>query len=319
MLEREQGPAEAFAVIHDLQPAEQAGRSLLRAAHIGHVVHVAVVVDLRVRHADGPGGCHRLRQRQAAQARFPLRYMHGQLPQSGDLPQVDHVPRLGIHEHPAVHGRADDLAVCAEIIVAHAHHGRRAAQPGAHGQRLVRSGQTCQLQPAAHEHPQAAEVRDHAVVADVQRVCVVRGGALERAHQLCGCPDPVVYGAAAYFQNLLHFVPPASLGGNTAQLHLRPSPDVFHRSIGSKSLRYCAAVGGFAALRMRHAPCGYTKYICTFQTLSRQKISRRMLSLNRAVLPLIMPYCNTSPRLRQPREKAAPARKQEPPGDQKRK
>ena len=38
-----------------------------------------------------------------------------------------------------------------------------------------------------------------------------------------------------------------------------------------------------------------------------------MLSLNRAVLPLIMPYCNTSLRLRQPREKAAPARKQEPP------
>ena len=32
MLEREQGPAEAFAVIHDLQPAEQAGRGLLRAA-----------------------------------------------------------------------------------------------------------------------------------------------------------------------------------------------------------------------------------------------------------------------------------------------
>ena len=90
-------------------------------------------------------------------------------------------------------------------------------------------------------------------------------------------------------------------------------PDLFRQSIGSESLWYCAAVGGFAALRMRHAPCGYTKYICTFQTLSRQKISRRMLSLNRAVLPLIMPYCNTSPRLRQPREKAAPARKQEPP------
>ena len=43
--------------------------------------------------------------------------------------------------------------------------------------------------------------------------------------------------------------------GSTAQLQLRPSPDIFHRSIGLKSLRY-------------------TKYICTFQTLSRQKISR---------------------------------------------
>ena len=112
-------------------------------------------------------------------------------------------------------------------------------------------------------------------------------GALERAHQLCGCPDPVVYGAAAYFQNLLHFVPPASLGGNTAQLQLRPSPDIFHRSIGSKSLRYCAAVGGFAALRMRHAPCGYTKYNCTFQTSPCQKISRHPLLLINSELPLI--------------------------------
>ena len=77
-------------------------------------------------------------------------------------------------------------------------------------------------------------------------------------------------------------------------IRLQPSPDIFRRSIGPKSLKY-------------------TKYSCTFQTVSRQKISRRMLSLNRAVLPLIMPYCNTSPRLRQPRERAAPARKQEPP------
>ena len=76
-----------------------------------------------------------------------------------------------------------------------------------------------------------------------------------------------------------------NLLGNTAQLQLRPSPDIFRRSIGLKSLRYCAADGGFAALRMRHAPCGYTKYICTFQTLSRQKISRRMLLLNHALLP----------------------------------
>ena len=58
-----------------------------------------------------------------------------------------------------------------------------------------------------------------------------------------------------------------NLLGNTAQLQLRPSPDIFRRSIGLKSLRY-------------------TKYICTFQTLSRQKISRRMLSLNAAVLPV---------------------------------
>ena len=56
--------------------------------------------------------------------------------------------------------------------------------------------------------------------------------------------------------------------GNTAQLQLRPSPDIFRRSIGLKSLRY-------------------TKYICTFQTLSRRKTSRRMLSLNRAVLPYV--------------------------------
>ena len=87
---------------------------------------------------------------------------------------------------------------------------------------------------------------------------------------------------------------------NTAQMHLRPSADIFRRSIGSESLT-----------------C--TKHARTFQTLPRQKISRRMLSLNRAVLPLIMPYCNTSLRLRQPRERAAPARRQEPPGDQKRK
>jgi len=57
-----------------------------------------------------------------------------------------------------------------------------------------------------------------------------------------------------------------NLLGNTAQLQLRPSPDIFRRSIGLKSLRY-------------------TKYICTFQTLSRQKISRRMLLLNHALLP----------------------------------
>ena len=56
--------------------------------------------------------------------------------------------------------------------------------------------------------------------------------------------------------------------GSTAQLQLRPSPDIFRRSIGLKSLRY-------------------TKYICTFQTLSRLKTSRRMLSLNRAVLPYV--------------------------------
>ena len=56
--------------------------------------------------------------------------------------------------------------------------------------------------------------------------------------------------------------------GSTAQLQLRPSPDIFRRSIGLKSLRYA-------------------KYICTFQTLSRLKTSRRMLSLNRAVLPYV--------------------------------
>ena len=56
--------------------------------------------------------------------------------------------------------------------------------------------------------------------------------------------------------------------GNTAPLHLRPSPDIFRRSVGSKSLT-----------------C--TKHACTFQTLPRQKISRRMLSLNGAVLPYL--------------------------------
>jgi len=59
--------------------------------------------------------------------------------------------------------------------------------------------------------------------------------------------------------------------GNTAQLHLRPSPDIFCRSVGSKSLKY-------------------TKYSCTFQTLARQKISRRMPSLNDAVLPLLYTF-----------------------------
>ena len=33
-------------------------------------------------------------------------------------------------------------------------------------------------------------------------------------------------------------------------------PELFRQSIGMESLWYCAAVGGFAALRMRHTPCG---------------------------------------------------------------
>ena len=64
-------------------------------------------------------------------------------------------------------------------------------------------------------------------------------------------------------------------------------PDLFRQSIGSESLWYCAAVGGFAALRMRHAPCGYTKYNCTFQTSPCQKISRHPLLLINSELPLI--------------------------------
>ena len=48
---------------------------------------------------------------------------------------------------------------------------------------------------------------------------------------------------------------------------LRPSPDIFRRYCSSKSLKY-------------------TKYSCAFQTLYQQKISRRMLLLNCAVLPL---------------------------------
>ena len=46
---------------------------------------------------------------------------------------------------------------------------------------------------------------------------------------------------------------------NTAQLQLQPTPDIFRRSIGLKRLRY-------------------TKYICAFQVLSRQKISRSSLA-----------------------------------------
>ena len=64
-------------------------------------------------------------------------------------------------------------------------------------------------------------------------------------------------------------------------------PDLFRQSIGLESLWYCAAVGGFAALRMRHAPCGYTKYNCTFQTSPCQKISRHPLLLINSELPLI--------------------------------
>ena len=48
-------------------------------------------------------------------------------------------------------------------------------------------------------------------------------------------------------------------------MQLRPSPDIFRRSIGLKSLRY-------------------TKYICAFQVLSRQKISREPLNKSTAAL-----------------------------------
>ena len=61
--------------------------------------------------------------------------------------------------------------------------------------------------------------------------------------------------------------------------------DLFRQSIGMKNLKYCAAVGGFAALRMRHAPCGYTKYSCVFHTSTCQKISRRPLLLIESELP----------------------------------
>ena len=62
-------------------------------------------------------------------------------------------------------------------------------------------------------------------------------------------------------------------------------PDLFRQSIGMKNLKYCAAVGGFATLRMRHAPCGYTKYSCVFHTSTCQKISRRPLLLIESELP----------------------------------
>ena len=61
--------------------------------------------------------------------------------------------------------------------------------------------------------------------------------------------------------------------------------DLFRQSIGMKNLKYCAAVGGFATLRMRHAPCGYTKYSCVFHTSTCQKISRRPLLLIESELP----------------------------------
>ena len=62
-------------------------------------------------------------------------------------------------------------------------------------------------------------------------------------------------------------------------------PDIFRQSIGMKNLKYCAAVGGFAALRMRYAPCGYTKYSCVFHTSTCQKISRHPLLLIESELP----------------------------------
>ena len=65
-------------------------------------------------------------------------------------------------------------------------------------------------------------------------------------------------------------------------------PELFRQSIGMESLWYCAAVGGFAALRMRHAPCGYTKYNCTFHTSPCQKISRHPLLLVESELPYII-------------------------------
>ena len=75
----------------------------------------------------------------------------------------------------------------------------------------------------------------------------------------------------------------------SAKVHQRPctvelprtgrSAGLSPQLMGLKILKYCAAVGGFAALRMRHAPCGYTKYSCVFHTLTCQKISRHPLLL----------------------------------------
>ena len=75
------------------------------------------------------------------------------------------------------------------------------------------------------------------------------------------------------------------LKGNTAQLHLRTSADLLSQYCSLKNLKYCAAVASTAGLRMRHTPCGYTKYSCVFQTLSCGKISRCCLLPNYAVLP----------------------------------
>ena len=58
---------------------------------------------------------------------------------------------------------------------------------------------------------------------------------------------------------------------------LRPSADLLPQSCGLKTLEYCAAVGDNGALRMRHTPCGYTKYSAAFDASIGRKISRSQL------------------------------------------
>ena len=69
-----------------------------------------------------------------------------------------------------------------------------------------------------------------------------------------------------------------NLWGNSAQLQLRPSPDLF-------SLICRLERPDVLHSRWRLCPLRIHKALCTFQALSRQKSSRRTLSRNNAVLP----------------------------------
>lgn len=69
-----------------------------------------------------------------------------------------------------------------------------------------------------------------------------------------------------------------NLWGNSAQLHLRPSPDLF-------SPIYRLERPDVLRSRWRLCPLRIHKALCTFQALSRQKSSRQTLSRNNAVLP----------------------------------
>ena len=85
----------------------------------------------------------------------------------------------------------------------------------------------------------------------------------------CACVDQFLLRKREITDRVLLFhIDSLLILGNTAQLRLRASTDLFRQSCGLKSLKYCAAVGDEGALRMRHAPCGYIQDSCTFQTLT---------------------------------------------------